>query len=104
MSFARFEVLLPRRYNDGADIEFEKFKLTWTELIERFEALTVEPTPRHGYWTHELERFEDDLVKLVLDLDDTEATEQFMRDYKRRLKERFEQIDIWIVAFPIRII
>lgn len=104
MSFARYEVLLPEKYNDGSAIEQSKYEQTWFELFEQFGALTLESAPRRGMWVHQLERYEDDLVKVVLDLLDTEITEQFMRNYKERLTERFEQIDVWMVAFPIRII
>ena len=56
MSFARYEVLLPEQYNDGTPIEQSKFEQTWFELFERFGALTLEPVPRRGMWSHVLEQ------------------------------------------------
>jgi hypothetical protein len=104
VSFARYEVLLPQRYNDGSPVEQSKLEETWFELVQQFGSLTVDPTPQRGVWTHQLERFEDELVKVILDLEDLAETEAFMRSYKEILKLRFDQLDIWMVAFPIRIL
>ena len=103
-SFARYEILIPQRYNDGSPIERREFEETWFELLDCFGSFTYEPAPRRGIWTHELERFEDDLVRFILDLDDTVEVEEFIRSFKERLKDRFRQHEIWTVAFPIRII
>ena len=42
MSFRRYEILLPTRYNDGAPVEAEKFDLVIEELSDRLaESLSI---------------------------------------------------------------
>ena len=104
MPSTRYEILLPLQYNDGTDIEAEKFELTWTELVDCFGAVTIEPQSLRGFWIYDGERFEDVLVRLTVDVPDSQATRQFFAAYKERLKERFQQLDIWITAQQLRIV
>jgi hypothetical protein len=48
--------------------------------------------------------YEDELIRLVIDVEDTPEVEQFFREYKDCLKKRFKQFDIWITVYPVRII
>jgi len=105
MSAARYEILLPLKYNDGREIEPEKFLLTKNELGRKFGAVTVEPHPAEGVWTQQGILYEDVLLKFIVDVEkDTPATRAFFRRFKTTLKSRFNQLDVWIVSFPIRII
>jgi hypothetical protein len=38
-----------------------------------------------------------------VDVQDTEENAEFFRGLKQTLKERFRQIDIWIISYEIRI-
>jgi hypothetical protein len=101
----RYEILLPRKYNDGSAIEPEKLLLVKQELFERFGALTVNPHPLEGIWSQAGATFEDVLLKYVVDVpEDTAEVQMFFRQFKEVLKERLRQFDIWIVAYPIRVV
>lgn len=102
MSLERYEILLPLRYNDGTPIEPEKFQQTRRELIEKFGAITVEPQSAHGIWTHGSKEYADELIRFIVDIETTPETDKFFREFKERLKTRFQQIEIWITAYPIR--
>jgi hypothetical protein len=69
--FKRYEVLLPVRYNDGTPIEEEKFQRTWLEARQQFGGLTIDLHPLRGIWVHEEIVYEDELIRLVLDVEDT---------------------------------
>ena len=43
-------------------------------------------------------------MRILLDVEDTTENAQFFTEFKKTLKERFRQIDIWIISFEIRII
>ena len=103
MSSIRYEVLLPLKYNDGGTIEDRQFEQTWFELVSEFHGLTIQPQTLRGLWMHDGQVYEDTLIRVVLDVPDNEKTEQFFRRFKETLKERFQQIDIWMTAYPIRI-
>ena len=105
MPATRYEILLPLKYNHGQEIEAGKLLLTKQELVQRFGALTVDPHPIEGVWTHEGSAYQDQLLKFVVDVkEDTPETQAFFEAFKETLKNRFRQIEIWIVAYPIRVI
>ena len=72
----RYEVLLPVRFNNGRDVP--------DELLGE----TV---------------FRDDLALLVVDVPDTAKNRKWMKAYKERWKKRLEQLELWMVSYPIDI-
>jgi hypothetical protein len=101
MQKRRYEILLPLTLNDGKPIKPELFDLTRDELLDRFGGLTHSPHPRSGYWIDKGQRYEDGLILYVVDVDDTPENQEFFTFYKPTLLERFEQIEIYIISYPI---
>jgi hypothetical protein len=99
----RFEILLPLNYNDGADIEEEKFNQTADELCERFGAITQDTVKITGTWKYGGTRYRDTLLRIRVDTADAAAT-TFLVGHKILWKARFKQIDIWITAHRIDIL
>ena len=104
MSYRRYEITLPTRYNDGSPVEPEKYLITRREIAARFGALTFLPQPILGEWTHQEMRYEDTNIRVVVDVEDTPQNSGFFAALKETLKVRFQQIEIWIVSHEIRII
>jgi len=104
MSFRRYEITLPTRYNDGSPVEPEKYLATRRQIAARFGALTFLPELVHGEWTHEQLRYEESNMRVIVDVEDTPENAEFFSRLKEALKERFQQIDIWIVSYEIRIV
>jgi len=90
-------------YNDGTGIEPEKFDQTAEELSERFGGITQDRVLIVGSWKYGGTRYRDDLMRIRIDTNDPAAT-AFFKVYKELLKERLQQIDIWIIAHEIEII
>jgi hypothetical protein len=65
--------------------------------------LTYQPETLHGIWSHEAKRFEESNVRLFVDVDDTPENAEFFLRLKMLLKERFRQIDLWIISYEIRV-
>ena len=103
MSFRRYEIFLPNRYNDGSPVESEKFLATYEELLVQFGGLSVQPEALQGFWIHEGARFEDFNRRVFVDVEETAELESCFVRFKQTLKERFRQLDIWIVSYEIRI-
>ena len=103
-SFRRFEILLPLRFNDGSAVPDELIADTILELREGFGAVSCETQTIHGVWTHEAEVYRDELIRLFLDTADTPASREFFLNFKKRLKQRFEQLDIWMTTYPIEVL
>lgn len=49
-------------------------------------------------------RYEEDNLRAFVDAQDTPENAAFFARFKETLKARFEQIDIWIVSYEIRLI
>ncbi len=103
MSFRRYEILLPTRYNDGSPVPPEKIDEVLQDLAARFGGVTFRPEHLLGVWLYENRRFEEHSVCFVTDVEDTDENAQFFSAYKQTLKERFRQLDIWIVSYEIHI-
>jgi hypothetical protein len=103
MSFRRYEIILPTRHNDGTPVEPEKHYQTAEELVERFGAVSLMPETIHGIWLHQSTRYEEDNLRLVVDVEDTAENKAFFSRFKETLKHRFQQIDLWIVSYEIQI-
>lgn len=103
MSFRRYEVILPTRYNDGSPVERDKYFLTLREIRTQFGAASFLPQNIHGTWMHAGQLYEETNVRLFVDVEDTPESTAFFARHKEVLKARFRQIDIWIVSYEIRI-
>lgn len=100
----RFEILLPVRFNDGRPIPEEFFEQTREEVVAQFDAMSFVPQPTTGIWQHEGQRFKDESVKLVVDVEDNADSVCFFTNLKMKLMERFEQLDIYIASYPVDIL
>ena len=102
----KYEIYLPLKYNDGAEIEAEKIKHIREALIAAFGALTVssQSAPYQGRWKYGGVEFIDDIIKIEIIASGDRKTERFFTEFKKRLKRLLRQIDILITAQNIRTI
>jgi hypothetical protein len=70
-SFRRYEILLPRRFNDQQLIPDELIVETLLELEQRFGAVSSKTQIIRGLWRHEGQSYRDDLVRVFVDVPDT---------------------------------
>jgi hypothetical protein len=97
----RYEILLPLKHNDGQPVSAELIKLTKTDILERFDGVTMGPQAVVGLWKQQGQLFEDEQIKLVVDVDDIEENQFFFSNLKTILLERFQQLEIYMISFPI---
>src|SRR2546423_797146 len=103
-SFRRFEILLPRQFNDGNLVPDELIADTILELREHFGAVSAETQAIQGIWTHESEVYRDELIRVFVDVPDIGSSRNFFVEFKERLKTRFDQLDIWMTTYPIEVL
>jgi hypothetical protein len=103
-SFRRFEILLPLQFNDGSAVSNDLIADTIIELRSRFGAVSCETQTIQGVWTHEHDVYRDELVRVFVDAPDTDASRDFFVAFKTQLKQRFNQLDIWMTTHPIEVI
>jgi hypothetical protein len=103
-SFRRFEILLPRRFNDGQAVPDELIADTLLELEERFGAVSSETQSIRGLWRCDDQLFRDELIRVFVDTLDVPESREFFLEFKERVKARFRQIDIWLTTYPIDVL
>lgn len=99
-----FEVLLPLRFNDGSPVPDDAIADTLTEFEERFGAVSCETQAIRGYWRHEGQGYRDDLVREFVDVPDAPESRGYFAECKERLKDRFQQLDIWMTTYLIEVL
>jgi hypothetical protein len=100
----RYEILLPSQFNDGAPVLQERLAETLLESEQKFGAVSCETQTIHGLWRQEGEIYRDSLIRLFVDVSDTPENREFFIELKRRIKDRFQQLDIWLTTYPIEVI
>lgn len=100
----RYEILVPLTHNDGQPVSPEKFQQTSEELIAQFGALSLFPEAVRGIWLHQGTRYENNSMRIIVDVDDSNENYLFFSQFKTTLIERFQQIDIYIVSYPLDIV
>jgi hypothetical protein len=100
----RFEILLPRRHNDGTAVPDALIGETIVMLREKFGAASFETQSIQGLWQHEGEVYSDDLVRVFVDVTDTDQNRSWFLEFKERLKRDYRQLDIWMTTYPIEVL
>ena len=104
ISYRRYEFLLPLRFNDGQTVPDDLIAQTLLEIRQQFGAVSAETQIIRGIWQHEGTVYRDDLTRVFIDVPDTPESHTFFREFKERLKTRFQQVEIWMTAHPIEVI
>ena len=102
----KYDIYLPLKYNDGANIEAEIIRSIKEELVDAFGAITVSSlsSPYQGTWKYGGVEFIDDIIKIEVVATSDRATKKFFKEFKERLKESLQQIDILITTHGIQVI
>jgi hypothetical protein len=103
-SYRRYEILLPLFLNDGTSVGDDTLGATILELRERFGAVSSESQVTHGQWQHEGEVYRDELVRIYVDVADSSENRVFFLQFKELLKNRFQQLDIWMTTYPLEVL
>ncbi len=99
----RYEVLLPRTFNDGRPIPDAWLTEAVQDIVHQYGDVSHETQMVEGHWRQSGTIYRDRLTKLVVDLPDHTENREWMRDFKARWEARFQQIALWMVSFPIEV-
>src|ERR1700754_1470289 len=97
----RFETLLPLQFNDGRDVPAEWLAEAVLEIVDHFGAASYETQKVEGHWRHSGVLYRDNLVKVVVDVPDSDTAREWMVQFKARWKLRLEQLELWLVSYQI---
>ncbi len=102
----RYEILLPKKFNDGREVMhvcMECFPHTLMQVADQFGALSYQPQPIMGVWMTNGRRYDDELFKLTVDVDDTPESAMFIARFKAELLARFDQLEIYVASYVVEI-
>jgi hypothetical protein len=100
----RYEILLPLKFNNGQPVPWRLVAETIQELKHHFGGVSGESQIIHGIGEVQHAEFRDDLVRVYVDVPDTLDNRQFFQNYKAQLKTRFQQLEIWMITFPVEVV
>src|SRR5438067_735295 len=100
----RYEILVPLLFNNGTAVPESLLNETFQELRNHFGSASWETGVVKGAWEHEGTVFQDNLTRFFVDVPDIPQHLTFFKEFKARLKQRFDQLDIWITSHPLDVI
>src|SRR5687768_13616580 len=103
-SLRRYEILVPLLFNDGKPVPEELLERTFRELRDHFGSASWETQVVRGSWEYKGAVFQDNLTRLFVDVPDIARHRTFFKSFKKRLKKRFDQLEIWITSHPLDVI
>ena len=98
----RFEILLPLFYNDGRSNGKSS-----SRPMTNWSNFSLQPAPILSWfaaWLYQSTVYQDQLIRVRIDVEDTPESWQTVRSFKETLKTRFDQVDIWITAHRIEVV
>jgi hypothetical protein len=104
-SARRYDLYLPLTYNDGRQVEDDKFDAVERRLLAQFGGLTAQMRdfPLRGIWQGEARLYYDRVIIMtVLDFHRRGST-RFVAQLKRELLREFDQLEILITESPLRV-
>jgi hypothetical protein len=73
------------------------------QIADHFGAASYETQKLEGHWRHGGVLYRDTLVRLTVDTPDSAESRQWMKQFKDRWKARLEQLELWMVSYPVEV-
>ena len=92
-----YDIFVPLYYNDGSEVEVEKFQQLQETLLDHFGGLTFFPQPNKGVWRLAGVTYRDEIVIYRVIGDASNRSRRFLERLKEQLKTDFQQEEILVV-------
>jgi hypothetical protein len=96
----RYEILLPLKHNDGSPIPDELLEQTREEIVNQFDGVTFFPQTIIGTWVQAGARFEDELVRILVEVEESPENHQFFVDFKKTLLDDSDSLKSTLPFIP----
>jgi len=94
----KYEIHLPLSYSDGRPVEQEKIRRVHEELVAIFGSFAV---PDRRAWIYDGIKYLE-IVKIEIITTGDKVPKKRLKDFKERVKESLQQIDILITTHSIQ--
>ena len=98
------EILVPIFYNNGTNVEAEKYRILFEELVKQFGAVSSEDNNViNGYWINPQNNkaYADKNKVSWIIVPDTEENRQYFVNLQNKLELLFKQVSILIYFTPV---
>jgi hypothetical protein len=90
----KYEIHLPLSYSDGQPLEHEKIRRVHEELVAVFGSFTL---PDRRAWKYDGATY-NEIVKIEIITNVNKVPRKRLKDFKKRVKESLQEIDILITT------
>ena len=100
----KVEILVPIFYNNGTNVEDEKYRILFEELVKQFGAVSSEDNNViNGYWINPQDNkaYADKNKVYWIIVPDTEENRQYFINLQNKLESLFKQESILIYFTPV---
>jgi hypothetical protein len=100
----KVEILVPIFYNNGTNVEAEKYGIMFEELVKQFGAVSSEDNNIiNGYWINPQDNkaYTDKNKVYWIIVPDTEENRQYFVNFQDKLESLFDQESILIYFTPV---
>ena len=100
----KVEILVPIFYNNGTNVEAEKYRIMFEELVKKFGAVSSEDNNIiNGYWINPQDNkaYADKNKVYWIIVPDTEENRQYFVNLQNKLESLFKQESILIYFTPV---
>ena len=94
----KVEFFLPSSYNSGEDIEPKKIFFVKKEILAAFGGISTHPASVAGIWQGEDKVYYNNCYRFEVAAPKTDQTKEFFILFKEKLKELFEQHEIYMTS------
>ena len=103
-AYSRFEMFLPVRYSDGREVPRELVAEATSEIQRRFVGATPKSEVFEGGCRQRGVEYRGQVNRIFVDVEDTPENRRFFTELKARVKDGYEQLDIWVTSFPLEVL
>lgn len=100
----KVEIMVPIFYNNGTNVEAEKYRILFEELVKQFGAVSSEDNNViNGYWINPQDNkaYADKNKVYWIIVPDTEENKQYFINLQNKLESLFKQESILIYFTPV---
>lgn len=99
-----YRIFLPKKYNDGREIEYEKIEKIAEEIIEQFGGYSLAPFAElpfiQGVWISEKTNklYKEIMYMIELFIEDTFANQKWMLARKEAWRQELGQEELFVIV------
>ena len=99
----KVQFLVPLKYNDGKNVEQEKFFEVREKAVSLFGGVTVDPLSTEGVWKDPKTSrvYFDSCKRFEVSIEKTSEVEKILKNLKEELKKGFKQEEIYMTYHEI---